>query len=112
MATYRLWLTVKDSTGKTKEIDGGTVNIDLTKLTDTEATTIASRLDLDSYATDQEVSDALASLPENIEDVVEETVPEIIVKDEVVKEKIIETVASNLNAINYESFVEEEEVTE
>lgn len=109
MATYRLWLTVKDSTGKTKEIDGGTVNIDLTKLTDTEATTIASRLDLDSYATDKEVSEAISGLP--LEEVVEEKVPEVIVQDTVVQEKIVETVANNLTVLNYEPFVSEE-VTE
>lgn len=61
MATYRLWLTVKDSSGKTKEIDGGTVNIDLTKLTDSEATIVAGALALDNYATDQEVTEAVSN---------------------------------------------------
>mgnify|MGYP003304415999 CR=1 FL=1 len=61
MATYRLWLTIKDSSGKTKEIDGGTVNIDLTKLTDAEANTVAVALDLESYATDKELSDAVSN---------------------------------------------------
>ena len=61
MATYRLWLTIKDSSGKTKEIDGGTVNIDLTKLTDAEASTVAVALDLESYATDKELSDAVSN---------------------------------------------------
>ena len=61
MATYRLWLTIKDSSGKTKEIDGGTVNIDLTKLTETEANTVAAALDLESYATDIELSDAVSN---------------------------------------------------
>lgn len=61
MATYRLWLTIKDSSGNTKEIDGGTVNIDLTKLTDAEASTVAVALDLESYATDKELSDAVSN---------------------------------------------------
>ena len=29
MATYKVWLTVKDSYGKTKELDGGNVDISL-----------------------------------------------------------------------------------
>lgn len=29
MATYKVWLTVKDSYGNTKELDGGNINIDL-----------------------------------------------------------------------------------
>jgi hypothetical protein len=61
MATYRLWLTIKDSSGKTQEIDGGTVNIDWTKLTDAEANTVAVALDLESYATDKELSDAVSN---------------------------------------------------
>lgn len=109
MATYRLWLTIKDSNGKTKEIDGGTVNIDLTKLTEAEATTVAAALDLESYATDVELSDAISGLP--LEEVVEEKVPEVIVQDTVVQEKIVETVANNLTVLNYEPFVSEE-VTE
>ena len=30
MAKYKVWLTVKDSYGKTKELDGGNIAIDLT----------------------------------------------------------------------------------
>lgn len=60
MATYKLWLTIKDSAGKTREIDGGTVNIDLTKLTDKEVDTLSTVLD-PIYATEQEVSDAVSN---------------------------------------------------
>lgn len=60
MATYRLWLTIKDSNGKTKEIDGGTVNIDLTKLTDQEVNTLAVALD-PIYTTEQELTDAVSN---------------------------------------------------
>lgn len=34
MATYRVWLTVKDSYGNTKEIDGGTISISQDRLTE------------------------------------------------------------------------------
>lgn len=61
MATYKLWLKVKDSSGNIREIDGGTVNIDLTKLTDSEATIVAGALSLDNYATDQEVTEAVSN---------------------------------------------------
>ena len=61
MATYKLWLTVKDSSGNIIEIPGGTVNIDLTKLTNSEATVVAEALALDNYATDKELSDAVSN---------------------------------------------------
>lgn len=110
MATYRLWLTIKDSNGKTKEIDGGTVNIDLTKLTETEVDTLTTVLD-PLYATEKELEDAISGIP--LEEVVEVKVPEVIVQDTVVQEKIVETVANNLTVINYEPFVSnEKEATE
>ena len=38
MATYKVWLTVKDNYGNTKEVDGGTINVDLATLTPDEVT--------------------------------------------------------------------------
>lgn len=68
MATYKVWLTVKDSYGNTKEIDGGTINVDLATLTPDEVDQIEEALpledylkktelpgELDDYATDKEV---------------------------------------------------------
>jgi hypothetical protein len=68
MATYKVWLTVKDSYGNTKEVDGGTINVDLATLTPDEVTQIEEALpleeyikrenldaELDAYATDREV---------------------------------------------------------
>jgi hypothetical protein len=72
MATYKVWLTVKDSYGNVKDIDGGTINVDLAELTATEAAQIKEVLplddylkkedipaELDSYATDLEVGEAV-----------------------------------------------------
>ena len=68
MATYKIWLTVKDSLGNTKEVDGGTIDVDLSSLTQEEINHIEEALpledyikrenlsvELDSYATDTEV---------------------------------------------------------
>ena len=68
MATYKVWLTVKDSYGNTKEVDGGTINVDLATLTPDEVNQIEDALpledylkkseidtELDHYATDKEV---------------------------------------------------------
>ena len=68
MATYKVWLTVKDSYGNTKEIDGGNINVDLATLTPDEVTQIEENLpfedylkksdidtELDHFATDKEV---------------------------------------------------------
>lgn len=49
MAIYKVWLTVKDSYGNTKEVDGGTINVDLTNLTPDEIANIEGALPLDDY---------------------------------------------------------------
>ena len=72
MATYRVWLKVKDGYGNTKELDGGTINVDLATLTPDEVDHIEDALplqnyikrenldtELDAYATDAEVLQAL-----------------------------------------------------
>jgi hypothetical protein len=72
MATYKVWLTVKDSYGNTKEIDGGTINVDLATLTPDEVDQIEEALpfenyikrddldtELDAYATDREVEQVI-----------------------------------------------------
>lgn len=50
MATYKVWLTVKDSYGNIKEVDGGTidVNVDL-ELTPDEVSRIEEALPLEDY---------------------------------------------------------------
>lgn len=40
MATYKVWLTVKDSYGNTKEIDGGNITVDRDKLTEEDLSVI------------------------------------------------------------------------
>ena len=72
MATYKVWLTVKDSYGNTKEVDGGTINVDLATLTPDEINQIEEALpleeylkkadidtELNEYATDLEVEQAV-----------------------------------------------------
>lgn len=72
MATYKIWLTVKDNSGSTKEIDGGTIDVDLSSLSKDELNQIEEALPLDEYlrkdeaiyeldkdfATDKELTDA------------------------------------------------------
>lgn len=72
MAIYKVWLTVKDSFGNTKEVDGGTINVDLERFSDHEIAQIEEALPLEDYikrdnldqeladyATDVEVADAV-----------------------------------------------------
>lgn len=72
MATYKVWLTVKDSFGNTKEVDGGTINVDLDRFSEAEIDKIEEALpledyikknelhaELDEYATDVEVGHAI-----------------------------------------------------
>lgn len=45
MATYKVWLTVKDSYGNTKEVDGGTINVNLAEMSTTDIDQVAKKLD-------------------------------------------------------------------
>lgn len=59
MATYKVWLTVKDSYGNTKEVDGGTINVDLATLTPDEVNQIEDALPLEDYLKKSEVDTEL-----------------------------------------------------
>jgi hypothetical protein len=61
MATYKIWLTVKDRYGTLKEIDGGVVNVGLDKLTADEINVLDNR-----YATDAELAAAVESSNDTI----------------------------------------------
>ena len=49
MATYKVWLTVKDSYGNIKEIDGGNLNINMSELTAEDLINIETALPLEQY---------------------------------------------------------------
>lgn len=55
MATYKVWLKVKDSYGKEKEIDGGTIKVELDELSTTEVSKMVQQLD-DHFTTETEVA--------------------------------------------------------
>ena len=59
MATYKVWLTVKDSYGNTKEIDGGNINVDLASLTPDELDQIERSLPLEDYLKKAEIDTEL-----------------------------------------------------
>ena len=68
MAKYKVWLTVKDSYGNTKELPGGNIDIDLEALSDKDLDKIGDAFLLEEYikksesdylATDVEVDDVV-----------------------------------------------------
>ena len=74
MAKYKVWLTVKDSYGNTKELDGGDISVNFTGLTEEDISQIEEALPLEEYlkksetdylATDTEVSDVVAEATTN-----------------------------------------------
>ena len=54
MAMYKVWLTVQDSYGKTKEVEGGTIKIDLDEISNVEVGQMVKQLD-PYFTTDEEV---------------------------------------------------------
>lgn len=56
MATYKVWLIVKDSYGKTKELDGGVIEVDLKQVTDDVIDKIEDTAD---YVTKTELEETL-----------------------------------------------------
>lgn len=72
MAVYKVWLTVKDHFGHTKEIDSGTIEVSLDGLSSEDVKKVEAALplqdylkkeeidqELDKFATDQEVDEAV-----------------------------------------------------
>ena len=55
MSKYKILLTVKDSTGRQKEISAGTVNINLTDLAESDLEKLVQKLD-PYFTTDAEVN--------------------------------------------------------
>jgi hypothetical protein len=53
MATYKVWLTVKDRYGNTKELDGGTIDVALEALSENAVKTLDRH-----FATDQALAEA------------------------------------------------------
>ena len=54
MATYKVWLTVKDSYGNLRELDGGNISLDFSELTQEDISKMAKKLD-PYFTTDKEV---------------------------------------------------------
>lgn len=68
MAKYKVWLTVKDGYGNTKELDGGDISVDFSGLSSEDISQIGEALPLNEYlkksetdylATDVEVEQAV-----------------------------------------------------
>lgn len=61
MATYKVWLTVKDSYGHIKEVDGGTINLDLdlNKLSSEDIAQLEEALPLEDYLKKSEIDTEL-----------------------------------------------------
>ena len=68
MPKYKLILTVRDSFGMTKEIDGGTIDIDLAEsLTPTDVKQIEDALPLEDYIKKNELPEELDAYATDIE---------------------------------------------
>ena len=72
MAKYKVWLTVKDHFGNTKELDGGNINVDFEALSDKDISQIGEAFLLEEYIKKSE-SDYLATDTE-VESAVKQTV--------------------------------------
>ena len=59
MAVYKVWLTVRDSYGNVKEIDGGNINVEFDGIGEEDIDKIRQELLLDSYITKDNAKDTL-----------------------------------------------------
>ena len=55
MAVYKVWLTVKDAFGNTKELDGGTIQVDMHEFTEDDISKMEEALPLDQYLKKSEI---------------------------------------------------------
>jgi len=60
MATYKVWLTVKDSYGNTKEVDGGTINVNLAEMSTADVDKVVKQLD-PYFTTETEVTNVVGN---------------------------------------------------
>jgi myosin-crossreactive antigen len=67
MATYKVWLTVKDSYGNIKEIPGDEIHVDLATLTPDEINQIEEQLPLEEYLRKDEVDTELERYATDVE---------------------------------------------
>ena len=67
MATYKVWLTVKDSYGNIKEIPGDEIHVDLATLTPDEINQIEEALPLEDYLRKDEVDTELERYATDVE---------------------------------------------
>jgi hypothetical protein len=66
MATYKVWLTVKDSYGNIKEIEGGKIDVDLTNLDEAELSEMHKKLD-NIFATDVELEQQVGNVQQQVD---------------------------------------------
>lgn len=59
MANYKVWLTMRDSYGNLKEVDGGTISIDLESFSEEEIKQIEQQLPLEEYTKTADLNDHL-----------------------------------------------------
>lgn len=113
MAKYNVVLTVRDKYGKDKEVDGGTVDIDIASLALSEINAIAGALKLDDYATDIELADAIKDVPtvDTVKETIKTDLPIVIEKNTEVQQVLTEVVEKHLDVetIKYGSFVADDE---
>lgn len=90
MAKYKVWLTVKDTYGNTKEISGGTIDVDLDTFTESEISQIKDALPLENYV-------KKAELP--------------IELDEYATDKEVEYAVQNADTLRYADFILDEDTS-
>ncbi len=86
MATYKVWLTVKDRYGNTKEVDGGCIDVDLKQVTEDVIDKIEDTAD---YITKTELEETLDTIVTDVKPAV--YVPEVT-PDNMLKFKLTEEV--------------------
>lgn len=67
MATYKVWLTVKNSAGDTKEIDVGNISVDLDNLSQEEISKIEAALPLEDYLKKNDIDTELIDYATDVE---------------------------------------------
>ena len=68
MATYKIVLTVKDRFGRTKEINGGSLDVNLDNLTEEDINNIEEALPLENYVTKPELDAELNEIDERLDE--------------------------------------------
>lgn len=91
MATYKVWLTVKDRYGSQKKVDSGLIDVGLDTLTEKDYADLEENLPLENFVTKENIKDYIPEQksPVYVPEVTSDNMLVFDLKDTATEEKLV-----------------------